>query len=150
VTAVQTEAADGGPESMSTALNTISPKPIITHVVQSWRVQPGMVFAVAEDAEGHVWIVESTPVGTHCWTVEQAMELPQGIRTRRVLREAIRLGHSLQAKETTPCADDLKLPDMLPRYSPECGAAIEANKVAPAEQRFHPVRQRQAKQPVCA
>ena len=143
-------AADAGQEIVSTALKTISPKPIITRVVQSWRVLPGMVFAVAEDAERHVWIVESTPVGTHCWTVEQAMELPQGVRTRRVLREAIRLGRHVQAEHAlNAVADDLKLPDMLPRFSVEDAPLMTvADESVPVEKRSRMARRRQAKEPV--
>ncbi len=80
-----------------------------------------MVFAVVEDLERAIWIVESTPVGTHCWTLEQAAELPQGLRTRRALKEAIALGRQLQRERAVApaAAEDLRMPQMLPAFSGE-------------------------------
>ncbi|GDX41090.1 hypothetical protein LBMAG21_13820 [Armatimonadota bacterium] len=80
-------------------MSRITPKPIIAEVHRTWRVAPGMVYALAVDIERNVWIVESCPVGTHFWTVQEAKQLPQGNRTRVALREAIREG-SMLAKET--------------------------------------------------
>jgi len=80
-------------------MNTITRKPIIAEVHQTWRVAPGMVYALAVDVERNIWIVESCPVGTHFWTVQEAKELPQGCRTRAALQEAVREGVLLE-KET--------------------------------------------------
>jgi hypothetical protein len=70
----------------------VAPKPIIAHVVQTWRVPPGMTFALVEDVEGTPWIVESCPAGTHFWTLEQARHLAQGGKTRRALLAAVQAG----------------------------------------------------------
>lgn len=80
-------------------MTKISPKPIIARTVQTWRVLPGMTFALVEDIEHRVWIVESCPVGTQFWTVAQAEQLPKGARTREALREAIRAGHALEQEK---------------------------------------------------
>ena len=80
-------------------MNTVIRKPIIAEVHKTWRVAPGMVYALAVDLERNIWIVESCPVGTHFWTVQEAKQLPQGTRTRAALREAIQEG-SLLEKET--------------------------------------------------
>lgn len=137
-------AADGGRENVSTALKTLSPKPIITRVVRSWAVQPGMVFAVAEDIDRQVWIVESTPVGTHCWTVQQAAELPQGVRTRHALREALRLGFRLEEEYASPSGgDELSLSAMLPRYTGESDDTATENRPIRAG------RRRKVKEPLC-
>ena len=72
-------------------MSRIAPKPNIRQVVRTWNVQPGMIFAVAEDTEGRLWIEESCPVGTHYWTEEQAAELLPGHSTRRALEEAVAL-----------------------------------------------------------
>ena len=73
-------------------MSRIAPKPVISQVVRTWDVQPGMTFAVVEDIDGRIWIQESCPVGTQYWTVEQAAELPEGQRTQRALQEAVALG----------------------------------------------------------
>jgi hypothetical protein len=78
-------------------MSSLSPKPVIAHTVRTWRVHPGMTFALVEDIEADLWIVESCPAGTHFWTVAQAAELPQGARTRSALREAVREGRRLEA-----------------------------------------------------
>lgn len=79
-------------------MSSLSPKPIIAHVYRRWRVPPGLTFALVQDVERRIWVVESCPVGTQFWTVEQAAQLPQGLRTRRVLQEAIRAGRRLEAQ----------------------------------------------------
>ena len=76
-------------------MTRLSPKPIIAHTHQTWRVPPGMTFALVEDIEGHVWFVESCPAGTQFWTLEQAEMLPQGVRTRQALQEALQAGQTL-------------------------------------------------------
>jgi len=99
-------------------MNTLSPKLMFTTVVQSWPVAPGMVFAVAEDLERRIWIVESTPVGRHYWTVEQARELPHGHRTGPVLKQAIALGQRLErenlGKPYGPVG--MRIPPMMPEF----------------------------------
>lgn len=103
-----------------------SPKPIIAHTHQTWRVTPGMTFALVEDMEGYLWIVESCPAGTHFWTLSQAEQLPQGARTRQALQEALRAGAVLAQKhscrkapvkcvrEHSMTAHDLSTRDALP------------------------------------
>jgi hypothetical protein len=78
-------------------MSTLSPKPVIARTLRTWRVHPGMTFALVEDIEQRVWIVESCPAGTQFWTIAQAAELPQGTRTRSVLQEAIRVGRKREA-----------------------------------------------------
>jgi hypothetical protein len=150
---VQTRTVGDDRENVSAELNTISSKPILTRFVQSWHVSPGMVFAVAIDTQRQIWIVESTPVGAYFWTVEQAMELPQGMRTRRALRAAIRLGRRLQEEARQAAAEALKLPDMLPRFDEEAdrstSPAIETKEetdVTPEP--IRPARRRQVKEPI--
>ncbi len=70
----------------------VSSKPIINQVLRSLRVPPGMTYALVEDIERKLWVVESCPAGTHFWTLEQAAELPQGPRTHRALSEILNLG----------------------------------------------------------
>jgi hypothetical protein len=79
-------------------MSLMSPKPIIAHVHRTWRVPPGMTYAVVEDVESRVWVVESCPAGTHFWTVDQTLRLPQGAKTRRVLQEVIREGRRREEK----------------------------------------------------
>ena len=78
-------------------MSIVSPKPIIAHTLKSWRVSPGMTFAVVEDIENRIWVVQSCPVGTQFWTLKQAEELPKGTHTGRTLSEAILLGHNQEA-----------------------------------------------------
>ena len=73
-------------------MSRIAPKPIIARVIKTWKVLPGMTFALVEDMEQTVWIVESCPAGTHFWSVEQAQNLPQGRHTGYVLKAAIASG----------------------------------------------------------
>jgi hypothetical protein len=98
-------------------MSGISPKPNIRQVVRTWNVQPGMIFAVAEDTEGRLWIEESCPVGTHYWTVEQAAELLPGYSTRRALEEAVALGRDRQLLDRLPT---------LPLFDAELETAISA------------------------
>jgi hypothetical protein len=96
-------------------MKTMSPQPIIARVLRRWSVPPGLTFALVQDVEKQVWVVESCPVGTHFWTVSQAEELPRGVRTRRVLEEAVRLGQRLdQARNERQSA---ALPRSLSRAS---------------------------------
>src|SRR5689334_964981 len=80
-------------------MTQISPKPIIARTVQTWRVPPGMTFALVEDVEHCIWIVESCPAGTHFWTVAQAEQLPQGARTRDALQAALRAARALEREK---------------------------------------------------
>lgn len=73
-------------------MSRIAPKPIIARVIKTWKVLPGMTFALVEDMEQSVWIVESCPAGTQFWTVEQSQNLPQGRHTGHALKAAIALG----------------------------------------------------------
>ncbi len=82
-------------------MSRVTRKPIISEVHKTWRVVPGMVYALAVDIERNVWIVESCPVGTHFWTVQEAKQLPQGSRTRAALHEAIREGSLLERETQT-------------------------------------------------
>lgn len=96
-------------------MSLVSPKPIIVRVVRTWHVAPDMTFILVEDVEGRVWIVESCPVGTQCWTIAQAAELPQGSRTGQALQEAICEGRALEAANhpSQPTPEDT--PDNAPR-----------------------------------
>ena len=77
----------------------VQSKPIISQVLRSLRVQPGMTFALVLDIEQKLWVVESCPAGTHFWTLDQAAELPKGPRTHRALHEIVTLGReTLQIK----------------------------------------------------
>lgn len=81
-------------------MSSITPKPIIAQVVQTWNVPPGMKIALVVDIESRFWVVESCPAGTHFWTLAQAQLLPQSGRTGMALRAAVTLAHKLQAMET--------------------------------------------------
>ena len=74
-------------------MNAISPKPLIAEVLQTWRIAPGMTFALISDYERRLWVQESCPVGSHFWTLEQAESLILGERTRTALKELIAVGH---------------------------------------------------------
>lgn len=77
-------------------MSRIAPKPIIARTLQTWRVPPGMTFALVEDIERCLWIVESCPAGTHFWTLDQAEKLALGSRTRDALQAALRAGRELE------------------------------------------------------
>jgi hypothetical protein len=74
------------------------PKPIISRTHRTWRIPPGMIFALVEDVEHKLWVVESCPAGTQFWTLEQASELELGTRTQGTLQEAVALGRQMQAE----------------------------------------------------
>ncbi len=92
-------------------MSLLSPKPIIAHVVRPWRVPPGLTYALVQDVQKRVWIVESCPAGTHFWTLEQAAQLPQGARTRRALQEALRLGQEWEQQSRPAPAPVAPLPN---------------------------------------
>lgn len=81
-------------------MSSITPKPIIAQVVQTWDVPPGMKIALVVDIQSRFWVVESCPAGTHFWTLAQAQMLPQSGRTGIALRTAVTVAHKLQAMET--------------------------------------------------
>ena len=93
-------------------MSLVSPKPIIVQVIRTEKVSPGMTFALVEDVEKRLWVVESCPAGTQFWTLVQASELPRGARTRRALQEILREGrkreqekamaHPLRNRESAP------------------------------------------------
>ena len=98
-------------------MSRIAPKPVISQVVRTWCVQPGMTLAVAEDNQGRLWIEESCPVGTHFWTVEQAAELSLGCRTQAALQEAVALARERQSLDHLPT---------LPPFDAELESAVSA------------------------
>jgi hypothetical protein len=57
-----------------------------------------MSFAVAQDIDNRVWIVETCPAGTQFWSLSQAAMLTGGEKTGDPLEAAISLGRSLQAR----------------------------------------------------
>ena len=61
-----------GDRQVLRTMKTMSPKPIIARVFRRWSVPPGLTFALVQDVEQQLWIVESCPVGTQFWTVAQA------------------------------------------------------------------------------
>lgn len=95
-------------------MTEIATKPILAQTLRTWRVEPGMIYAVGVDAEGKTWVVESCPVGTHYWTVSQAMQLPFGSRTRTALREAIALAKEREQLDTLPGLPNLGFSETLP------------------------------------
>ena len=96
-----------------------APKPIIAETVQTWRVAPGMIYALVRDIEKNVWIVESCPAGTHFWTLAQAANLPAGRSSRTAIQSALRAAESLTAAEMPSVpAWDYTLPT-LPTYPEE-------------------------------
>jgi len=97
-------------------MSRVSPKPVITQTVRTWNVEPGMTFAVAEDNAGRLWIEQSCPVGTHFWTVDQAVALANGLRTGRTLREAIAFCRDRESLD--------HLPTMMPVFDAELESAI--------------------------
>ena len=84
--------------SEASVMSKISPQPIIARVAKTWTVPPGLKFAVVEDVERQVWIVESCPAGTQCWTLAQAAQLTTGSFSRHALQEAVRVGMTLEAE----------------------------------------------------
>jgi hypothetical protein len=83
-------------------MNRIAPKPVISQIVRTWNIQPGMSFTVAEDVNGRLWIEESCPIGSHYWSVEQAAELTDHTRTGVALAEAVALCRERQALDRMP------------------------------------------------
>ena len=80
-------------------MRTLSPKPLIAEILQTWRVAPGMSFALISDVERQLWVQESCPVGSHFWTLEQAEELVLGDRTQGAMRDLITAGREYESRE---------------------------------------------------
>ena len=80
-------------------MRALSPKPLIAEVLQTWRIAPGMSFALISDVERRLWVQESCPVGSHFWTLEQAEELVLGERTQSALRELIVAGREYESRQ---------------------------------------------------
>ena len=84
-------------------MSLLSPKPIIARVYRSWRILPGFMLALVEDLERCLWVVESCPAGTQCWTMAQASTLILGPRTHHALAEAVNMGRRIeQARLSRP------------------------------------------------
>ncbi len=73
-----------------------APRPILQQALQTWRIEPGMLIALAQDMEGQLWVVENCPAGSWCWTIEQAKQLSGNSKTGMAFREAVRAGRRLQ------------------------------------------------------
>jgi hypothetical protein len=105
-----------------------------------------MTFALVEDIEQHVWIVESCPAGTQFWTIAQAAELPQGTRTRSALQAAVREGRRLEAacqRETSRAArpgDRIARPQVTTSSLTASRRKTEADSVHHPGRRVHSVR----------
>ncbi len=79
-------------------MRSVSPRPVVVRVHQTWSITPGMSFSVAQDIDNRVWIVETCPAGTQFWTISQAGMLTGGEKTGDPLEAAIALGGTLQAR----------------------------------------------------
>jgi hypothetical protein len=105
-----------------------------------------MTFALVEDIERRVWIVESCPAGTHFWTIAQAAELPQGTRTRSALQEAVHEGRSLEAARQREISrasrpgDRLARPQVAPRSLTASRRKTAADSVQHSRRKVHSVR----------
>ena len=114
-----------------------TPKPIIAQVLRSLRVPPGMIYALVNDIEQNLWVVESCPAGTRFWTLEQAAELSQGPRTHRALQEILNLGRTLQRKKQ----EELLAQKSLRVASPvRVRREVSMDRVAPRRQSVERVR----------
>jgi len=79
-------------------MRSVSPRPVVVRVHQTWSITPGMSFSVAQDIDNRVWIVENCPAGTQFWSLSQAAMLTGGEKTGDPLEAALSLGRSLQAR----------------------------------------------------
>ena len=128
-------------------VNRLSPKPIIASVVQTWDVTPGMKYALVEDVERRVWIVQSCPAGTQCWTVAQASELPQTGRTGQAVRAAVGAGRTLEQSISQA------VPAMTARASvplPRRQSTRRTEDLIPSARPLRRVTRRDSKGTVCA
>lgn len=107
-------------------MSRIAPKPIISNVLGTWDVPPGMKIALVQDIECQLWIIESCPAGTHFWTLAQAQMLPQSGRTGAALRNAIMTAQKICTPSTTnsnptkDCGSNKTLPGLI-----QTGDAVE-------------------------
>ena len=114
-----------------------TPKPIIAQVLRSLRVPPGMIYALVNDIEQNLWVVESCPAGTRFWTLEQAVDLSQGPRTHRALQEILNLGRTVQRKRR----EELLAQKSLPSVSPvRVRQEVTSDRVAPRRQCVERIR----------
>ncbi len=120
-------------------MSSLSPKPIITHMHHAWKVSPGMTFAVVEDIERRVWIVESCPVGTRYWNLEQAAALKMGAHTRAAWHAAVETGRRL-IQASKPATDLRVSPFKELNSEPRPTAARYNGRQAEAEPRRIRVR----------
>ena len=79
-------------------MKALSPKPLISEVLQTWRIAPGMTFALISDVERQLWVQESCPVGSHFWTLDQSEELVLGERTSVAMKELIAVGREYESR----------------------------------------------------
>ena len=116
-----------------------TPKPIIAQVLRSLRVPPGMVYALVNDLEQNLWVVESCPAGTRFWTLEQAAELSQGPRTHRALQEILNLGRTVQRKKQEELLAQKSLRAVAPAPV-RVRREVSMDRVAPRRQSVERVR----------
>ena len=114
-----------------------TPKPIIAQVLRTLRVPPGMVYALVNDPEQNLWVVESCPAGTRFWTLEQAADLSQGPRTHRALQEILNLGRAAQRRKQT---EIMAQENMRPISPLRARREMTSDRVAPRRQRVERVR----------
>ena len=115
----------------------VTPKPIIAQVLRSLRVPPGMVYALVNDLEQNLWVVESCPAGTRFWTLEQAADLSQGPRTHRALQEILNLGRATQRRRQVEVTAQESLRPFSPIHSRR---EAPTDRVAPRRQQSERVR----------
>ena len=121
-------------------MNSLSPKPIIAHTHRIIKVA-GMTFAVVEDVERRVWIVESCPVGTRFWDLEQAVVLTMGSRTRAAWHATVEAGRQL-AQASKPAKDMRVCPFKELNSEPASAALLTSRQSAEVETRERKVRSR--------
>ena len=96
-----------------------------------------MIYALVNDIEQNLWVVESCPAGTRFWTLEQAAELSQGPRTHRALQEILNLGRTVQRKKQEELLAQKSLRTVAPvRVRRE----VSMDRVAPRRQSVERVR----------
>lgn len=60
---------------------------LIVAVRKTWRVNPGMVYALVKIHDGTLKLVQSCPAGTQYWNVDDAEALLTGERTMQIYSE---------------------------------------------------------------
>ena len=114
-----------------------TPKPIIAQVLSTLRVPPGLIYALVNDLEQNLWVVESCPAGTRFWTLEQASELSQGPRTHRALQEILNLGRATQRRRQMELSAQKTSQSTVPI---RVGREVSADRIAPQRQSVGRVR----------